>query len=79
MKALILKLSLREEEFKYIEDIYLGEKIGLDPKKIEKLIALKEPKTLKELQSLMRLFNYFRRFSTQLLRFISTALSSNQR
>lgn len=60
------KLQLMKNEFKYLGHKFNKDGCQIDPERIEAIKQLKEPKSVKELQSILGMFNYMRDFIPQM-------------
>lgn len=55
-------MQLLQHEFKYLGHIFNKNGCKIDTDRIEAIVQLREPKSVKELQSMLGMFNYLRDF-----------------
>lgn len=56
------KLQYRQSEVKFVGHLWSCNRIKVDPERVRAIMALKEPKTKKQVEKVMGTFNYLRRF-----------------
>jgi hypothetical protein len=61
-KLKLTKCKFAQEKIEYLGHVVSQNQIGLHPRNLEKIKQLKRPKNLKELQAVLGLINYYRRF-----------------
>ena len=66
LKVKISKCSFLYDEIKYLGFIVNGQGIRPDPKKVDCIVRMPVPKTLKELRSFMGMVTYYKRFVPKL-------------